>query len=76
MSNVKQDATAWALWVSNDMEYGDFTNGEVVSEWSDERCVTFCQDYLDHIIAINGTGELMRNERQMAKELHLMLDED
>lgn len=66
--------TEWALWVLNDTEYGDETeylNGDIVSSWNSDREIAFCQEYIDNIIAINGTGELYQNELQMIKELEL-----
>lgn len=72
----KIDATAWALWVSNDMEYGEHLNGEIVTEWGDKECKAFCQDYIDNIIASNGSqGSLTGMERQMIRELNLITEE-
>lgn len=73
------DSTAYALQVLNDTDYGaetDYTNGLITSEWGEKEEREFCTDYLEFIIGINGTGELMKWERDMAKHFNYNLEEE
>ena len=39
------DFTELALSIRNDMDYGDYTNAEIL-EWNDEQLEKFCGEYI------------------------------
>lgn len=64
--------TDYALEILNNTDYGresNVTNGEIVTEWAEGHVVDYIVDYLDFTIGINGTGNLMQWEKDMAKTI-------
>lgn len=70
------DTTEYALRILNDMEYGDYTNGEITSEWDEKREIEYIHDYLEFIIGTNGEGEIYEWEKRMAQDTGFKLNED
>lgn len=60
----KIDWTEVALEIVNDYEYGEYTNGEIVSEWSEEREKEFAKDLLEFLVSVNG-GSSWLNKKEI-----------
>jgi len=64
-------------WIQQARDYAiflDYSEQDSFEGTDQERARQWCQETLEHIIAINGTAELFETERELAKKLNYDLE--
>ena len=69
------DLTEYAMQISNDADYGEYTNGEIL-DMNDDQLREYCEDYIEFINGMNRVSDLYEWEVELMKLLDMYICED